>query len=786
MAEHSMNGKTPDGQHGRGSAGGARGGAGGRGRGPARSGRPGADNRPGAPRGSRAAAGSGSRGGSSRSGQRSQDGRSGGSAGRPNRFDRFEPGAGSRDARRDDRRASGGRGAASGERRGGAGDRRGGGAQARSGGFAGKGAADRRGGAGDRRAGGPQGSSRGPSRGPSRGSRPEGGRSESREPRRFERADAPRSGFKRDGGSGKGPRGAQGGQGARPNRSFDDRKSASGRPGAPDRKQGRPGDRRSGGSHGVASPERRPRSKKMFNERSIAHLVERDVQVYRGELDPKRGLREQVAPGRRTRERRDLERDALMEQRRAERARGTGVPETEDGRVSFYPNEASPARLAALEVTRQVRVREAYAQPIIETVIDSSDMSAEDRAFATLLALGVVSTYGLLDEVIDRALDRPADAFDDVRDALRISTYEMLFLAKQAHAAIDQGVELVRAISPSAAGLGNAILHRVDRLRAEFPFGDPVRDLQALARVYAFPTWMARRLVEDLGPQDASTLMHVSNEPAPLFIAVNALRATDQEAIDAFARAGATLRPAEAAGFTVPGCYHVANPRALAHEEVRRLFAEGKVLVSDAAAQAVAACAVGDEKPGSMLEIGSGRGTKTILMQGIAQRRFGSQLDLTAVDLHDFKIDLLRERAAQYGVALREARAGNAANLDAVLDPGSYDCVFVDAPCSGLGTLRRHPEIRWRITSEAIDAMADTTYAILRAAAPFVAVGGRLVLSTCTVTYAENTGMVRRFLESPAGEGFALAPLLDGPCVATKLQKGSPDAHFAACFVRVR
>lgn len=522
-----------------------------------------------------------------------------------------------------------------------------------------------------------------------------------------------------------------------------------------------------------------PRDKKSFDAQKVARLMENET-VYRGELDPLRGQREKIAPGRKTRELREAQEAALkaaeLEERREARGKG--------GLKPLHPCEASPARLAALEVTRLVRVRDAYAQELISSMIDESDLSTADRAFATLLVLGVVSTRGTLDELIDRALDRPTDAFNDVRDALRISVYEIVFLKKAPHAALDQGVELVRAVSPSAAGLGNAILHRVFAFKDEFPFGDPNHDLEALARVYAFPKWLAQTLVEDLGAKEATAFMHASNEAPPLFVSVNALKATDQEVEEAFASAGAFLTPAEAAGIAPAGCYHVSMPRALADDGVRALFDEGKILVSDAAAQVVASCALPSEKPSSMLEVGSGRGTKTILIQSEAFRRYGEQVVLTSLDLYASKMDLLRERAGAYGVELADTVVANATRLEAHLSPRTYSTVFVDAPCSGLGTLRRHPEIRWRVTKKRIADLADTSLAILQSAAAFVEDGGRLVFSTCTVTHAENNGVVKRFLESEQGASFSLVPLEERAAVSTQLTTGSPDAHFAVCFAK--
>ena len=167
-------------------------------------------------------------------------------------------------------------------------------------------------------------------------------------------------------------------------------------------------------------------------------------------------------------------------------------------------SNATPARWAALDVVRTVRERNAFAQDVIAQVIDKSTMSVEDRAFATLLALGTVSARGTLDEIIDRALDTPEDIFRETRDALQISTYELIFLGKEAHAAVDQGVEMVKSFSPGpAARVANAVLHKIVRLRIDFPFGNPATDLDALARTQAFPTWMAKKLMEEMGPQAA-------------------------------------------------------------------------------------------------------------------------------------------------------------------------------------------------------------------------------------------------------------------------------------------
>lgn len=449
-----------------------------------------------------------------------------------------------------------------------------------------------------------------------------------------------------------------------------------------------------------------------------------------------------------------------------------------------FASKASPARLAALGVCRAVRERDAYAQDLIASRIDEAHLSPEDRAFATRLVLGVVSSLGTLDEIIDRSLRSPSDVQEDVRDALRIAVYEIIFLEKSPHAGVDQGVELVRSVQPRAAGLGNASLRKVVGMKSSFPFGDPSRDLAALARLHAFPLWLAKRLVADIGPQAAVDFMRASNEPAPLFIAVNENKATVDEVQAVFSDVGKALLPVSLEEKLVPGCFRVSDSRMLQDPRVQQLFSEGKILVSDAASQLVADAVLPDHMPASFLEIGAGRGTKTILLQSGALRRYGSQMDLVTLDNHAFKADLLRERARDYGVQLADVVTGDATRLGEVLPRRQFEAVFIDAPCSGLGTLRRHPEIRWRLTEQRISELASLELALLTSAAGSVARGGQLCYATCTVTHSENNAVVKRFLESSEGADFTLAPLDGRPCIAPRLSPGSSDAHFAVKFVR--
>ena len=443
-------------------------------------------------------------------------------------------------------------------------------------------------------------------------------------------------------------------------------------------------------------------------------------------------------------------------------------------------SKLSPARSAALQIGAIVRLRNAYTAEVASSVLSKKpDMSAADKSFARKLALGVTSSSGTLDEVINTCLRSPDDIQADVRDALRISTYELIFLDKQNHAAVDQGVELVRSIAPKAAGLANAVLRKVANAARSFPFGNTKTNIQALARSQAFPLWLAKRLIADLDERRAREFMEASNEDAPVFIAENACKEQGElaEALTEFYRNAAAVRSCD----TVEGCHQLIHASAVASGTLSKALKTGRVLVSDEAAQRIAAFALPETMPESFLEVGAGRGTKTILLQSNAMRRWGMQMPLVSIDDHQFKIDLLKQRTADFEVRLDEAFVADAKHLDKTIGARQFDAVFIDAPCSGLGTLRRHPEIRWKLTPKDIAVLSRIGYDMLENCAHHVAVGGLLTFATCTVLNEENEGVVELFLKTKFGESFELVD-----SIKTDLQSGGCDAHYAVKLRRRR
>ncbi|MBN2405345.1 MAG: 16S rRNA (cytosine(967)-C(5))-methyltransferase RsmB [Coriobacteriia bacterium] len=450
----------------------------------------------------------------------------------------------------------------------------------------------------------------------------------------------------------------------------------------------------------------------------------------------------------------------------------------------------SPSRHAAIGILSDIRRRGAFSRPVVDAAVNASSLSREDAAFASRLVYGVITAEGMLDNIINEFAKRPGAVEPRVRDSLRMSIYEILFLRTPARAAVHQGVDAVRTVRPAASGFANAVLRRVAERADTFPWGDPSKDRDALARASASPRWLVDRFIDDLGLDAATAALMSGLEAPPMFVRVNPYRATVEEAFDLLADDGAMPQssPPDQACIRCDGAREAVHGQALER---------GLVVVTDAAAQvAPLACA---PKPGSkILDVGAGRGTKTAVLQGIALGQ-GGPAEVTAVDIHGFKLDTLAVTMSSLGIPSARTEvldATDAAVLEALGD--GFDIVLVDAPCSGLGTLRRHPEKRWRLVPEDIERLVSLQSSLLDAASRAVRPGGVVVYSTCTVTRAENQGVVSAFLAGDRGDGFEVKPLHDAVpedwqrFITTEgmfcswPESGGADGHFVAALARTR
>ena len=416
----------------------------------------------------------------------------------------------------------------------------------------------------------------------------------------------------------------------------------------------------------------------------------------------------------------------------------------------------SASRRAALHTLQVARERSAYVRDLLSSRqgrAGTQELSEEDRAFAARLALGVTATAGTLDEAIDAHLAPKAKLTPDVRDALRIAAFELLYLRKEPHAAVSQGVELVKTRAKSATGLANAVLRRVAEGADAFLTASP-------AHAFGLPTWLWERVEGDLGAERATELGTAGLEQAPTYVANVPMHVADRNVETVFPTAGLRVRPAGA----VPGSWLAADARAVATSPLLD-GAEIKAVVADYGAQVVA-CLAAPEPGERALEVGSGRGTKTILMAGHTHRR-GGLARVWALDVHANKGELAAQRLAKARVEGVAQVCGDARELGSLASlPPHFDRVFVDAPCTGTGTLRRHPEIAWGLSAEDVSSCARLQGEILASCAARVAPGGMLTYATCSVLREENEDVVAAFLASEAGRGFEVVPVAEVACAA--------------------
>ena len=393
-------------------------------------------------------------------------------------------------------------------------------------------------------------------------------------------------------------------------------------------------------------------------------------------------------------------------------------------------------------------------------------LEPRDRALATRLVLGAAAARGELDRVVNGHLRARSALEPLVRDALRLAAFEILYLDTPAQVAVSQGVELVRSASRRAAGLGNAVLRRVaDEDAAALAdargrLSEGMVGVDDLCRVGALPEWLAARVLDDLGAQGAVGYASAALEPLCASVATNLAKRDVEQTRGLLADAGC-----EPSDGPVPGSFVLGRPAAL---NATGLVASCDVLPCDLAAQEVVA-SIGVTPDDQVLEVGQGRGTKSILLAALGAR-------LVSVEVDAKKSELAGRRMAEAGVAGRvRCVCDDGRSLGRV--DGSFDVAFVDAPCSGTGTLSRHPEIAWSLREDSVAGLAELQLSILRAAAQRVAPGGRLGYSTCSVLREEDEAVVEAFLAAPEGAGFSLARTL-------RTSIPGADRHFLALLQR--
>ena len=437
-----------------------------------------------------------------------------------------------------------------------------------------------------------------------------------------------------------------------------------------------------------------------------------------------------------------------------------------------------PARRAAFDVLRAVSEKDAYANLALPAILRDRKITGRDAAFATELAYGACRTRGLLDAVIGSAAGRPPDRIDPVLlDLLRLSTYQLLRTRVEQHAAVSTTVEQAGIEFDSArAGFVNGVLRTIasgdERSWVEELAPDAATDpIGHSAFLHAHPRWIAQAFADALGADageldallasdDARPAVHLAARPGVL------------TATDLAAQVDGTVGRYSPYAVYLPG----GDPGRL--QAVR----EGAALVQDEGSQLVARALTLAEVDGSdggrWLDLCSGPGGKTALLAAL-----GDGARVTAVEPASARADLVEQNTR--GLPVDVLRVDG---REPGVEPG-FDRVLVDAPCTGLGALRRRPEARWRRRPGDVPPLAKLQRELLASAIRLTRPGGVVLYATCTPHLAETVGVVSDALRRHPVTALDTRPLFapvdnlgDGPYVQLWPHRHGTDAMFAAAL----
>ncbi len=431
-------------------------------------------------------------------------------------------------------------------------------------------------------------------------------------------------------------------------------------------------------------------------------------------------------------------------------------------------NESRSVRQLASEILVKVESQKAYADILLDRALRTSGLNERDRALLTELTYGTLRWRGKIDARLCQQLSRPLRDTDGfVRNLLRVTIYQLLFLDKiPDYAAVNEAVELAKCQrgGSKTGGFVNGVLRNLLRRGA-------------LAVEYSHPEWLVSRWIEEFGQREACALMLANNQPAPLVLRVNRRQCAREELLGQLLTQGftAATAPWSPDGIMLESSGAVENLPG---------FADGLFQVQGESSQLLVYLLA--PSPGErILDACAAPGGKTTHIAEVMQ----DSGELIALDNSPRGIERIRENSARLKLTSIQAVRADATKQLASTLSAPYDRILVDAPCSGLGTLRSHPEIKWQRRESDIRRLSELQKQILENVASYLKPGGVLVYSTCTLTREENDSFVGNFvtrhkqfeLEDAAGYLPNTAKhMVRGRYFQALPQRDNTDGFFAA------
>ncbi len=424
-------------------------------------------------------------------------------------------------------------------------------------------------------------------------------------------------------------------------------------------------------------------------------------------------------------------------------------------------------RLAATKILYDVAMNGAYSNVALAQTLRAEKFSDLDRKFCTELVYGTIKAGSSLDWKISKYLSRPLAKVDEkILAVLRVGAYQIFFLDRVPNsAAVNESVELAKKFCGiGAAKFVNAVLRSAVREphKSDFPTGD---DLKSLALRNFHPLWLVKLFAEEFGLDAAKKILIFDNTEPPLCLRVNFLRTTREKILDALKNSGVQAEPST---FAPEGIVCTKNHGAL--DKFQPLRA-GLCQVQDESSM-TAARFLNPQAGEFVIDCCAAPGGKATHLAELMQNRGR----IVAADIYETKLEHITQNAERLGIKIIEPLLIDAQNIGEKFF-NQADKVLVDAPCSGLGVLRRKADIRWKKISAELNDLPALQEKILASAAETLKRGGVLVYSTCTILKRENQDVVEKFL---AAHG-------DFKLVETKIflpHVTNTDGFFAAKLIK--
>lgn len=406
---------------------------------------------------------------------------------------------------------------------------------------------------------------------------------------------------------------------------------------------------------------------------------------------------------------------------------------------AFKPEGKRGCRGLAVEILLKVEDRKAYADILLDHSLRKTSLAAPDRALLTQLVYGTLRWRGRIDWHLGQFLRRPLSRMDAyLRNLLRVTLYQLLFLQRiPDYAAVNEGVELAKRYGGArAAGLVNGVARKILREKKEPSQPDPQEDpVEYLSLFWSHPDWLVKLWLSTFGKEEAEALFKANNQEPPLTLRANRLKGERVPLIESLGAQGLDAAP-------TPWSPQGIHLKATLPADQIPGFQEGLFQIQGEASQLIGYLI--DPKPGErLLDACAAPGGKTTHLAELMEDRG----EIIATDISAKGLEKLTKNVQRLGLkSVRPFYVDVTKGLTGTL-AGPYDRILVDAPCSGLGTLRSHPEAKWHREEGDIQRLSRLQKKIVHQLFPHLRAGGVLVYATCTLTREENEKAMEDFLD---------------------------------------